>query len=471
MKEKLPTAKSSVLPALPVAEGEQLELEIIDLAHEGLGVAKVGGYPLFIEDALPREVVLAEVTKTGKSYGYGRVMKHLKTSPHRVGSLEPVPDIGLLRTGVAPLIHLDYSEQLKFKQRQVTNALARIAKMPDVPVLDMLGMEQPFRYRNKASVPVRMVDGQLETGFFKRGSHKLTPVDDFYINDSVIDEVISKLRSILRELKVSAYDAKRQRGDVRHIVVRRGHYSHELMIVLVTRTERLSNEKQLIARVLKEIPELTALIQNGNPQKGSAILGKKSRVLYGEPTITDRLLSNTYQISAQSFYQVNTAMAEVLYQAAIGFADLNKDDIAIDAYCGIGTIGQSFARGVHHVYGVDSVREAISDARENAQLNGIENVSYVQGSAEKVMRTWTQEGISPSVIFVDPPRKGLAKSFIEAASATAASRIIYLSCNPATFARDVALFAGHGFQPIKVQPVDMFPHTPHVECVGLLVRR
>ena len=471
MKEKLPTAKPFALSAPPVAVADQLELEIIDLTHEGLGVAKVEGYPLFVEDALFGEVVFVEVTKTGKSYGYAWVVKRLKASPHRVESSELVFNADLLRTGVAPLIHLDYNEQLKFKQRQVVNALARIAKIPDVPVLDTLGMENPSRYRNKASAPVRMVDGQLETGFFQKDSHKLTPVDDFYINDPVIDETIQKLRSILRELKVSAYDAQKHRGDVRHIVVRRGHYSHELMIVLVTRTERLPNEKQLIARVLEKIPKLTALIQNSNPQKGSVILGKKNRVLYGEATIKDMLLGNSYQISVQSFYQVNTVMAEVLYQTAIDFADLNKDDIAIDAYCGIGTIGQSFARGVHHVYGVDSVREAIRDARENAQLNEIENVSYVQGSAETVMGKWAQQGISPSVIFVDPPRKGLAKSFIEAASATAASRIIYLSCNPATFARDVALFAGHGFQLIKVQPVDMFPHTPHVECVGLLVRR
>jgi 23S rRNA (uracil1939-C5)-methyltransferase len=453
----------------PVTINDQLRVEVIDLTHAGLGLAKIDGYPLFIEDALVNEIVLVCVTEVGKSYGRARVIQREKTSPKRV-KLANSAHFETIRAGIAPLVHLNYSEQLKFKQGQIENALARIAKIPRIPVLDIVGMDKPYHYRNKAQVPVRMVKNQLEAGFFQKGSHQLIPLKDFYLNDPVIDETVHKLRNLLRELKMEPYNDKGHTGDLRHIIVRRGHYSHELMVVLVTRSKNFPREKQIVAEISKELPGIDALIQNSNPQKGSTILGAKNRVLYGKPFITDSLLGNNFQISPHSFYQVNTPMAELLYREAIDFAQLDKDDIAIDAYCGIGTLGQSFANNVCHVYGVDNVASAISDAKKNAQANGIKNASYVTATAEALMHNCLQEGIHPSVIFVDPPRKGLAKSFIEAAVASAPKRIVYISCNPATFARDIALFAEKSFNLQKVRPVDLFPQTPHVECVGLLAK-
>jgi len=453
--------------SLPVKKNDQLRLEIIDLSHEGMGIAKVDGYLLFVENALVGEIIQAQVLKVGKKFGYAKVLSWEKQSENR----SEFSDNQLIRTGIAPLMHLKYSEQLKFKRQQVQNALARVAKMPDVPVLETLGMENPLAYRNKAQVPVRKVNGQLETGFYRKNTHDLVPIEDFYIQDPVIDQTIIKVRDILREVKAKPYNETDNTGDIKHIVVRRGHYSHELMIILVTRKEKLFNEKWIVQRITEEIPQVNSLIQNVNAKPTNVILGEINKVLYGSPTISDSLLGNQFAISPQSFYQVNTQMTEKLYQTAIDFADLQADDIAIDAYCGIGTIGQSFAKKVQKVYGMEIVPQAILDAKENAKNNGISNTIYEAGPAEEVMEKWVEDGIEPSVIFVDPPRKGLTKSFIASCAQTKASRIVYISCNPATFARDAVDFAELGYELVKVQPVDLFPQTYHVETVALLTRK
>lgn len=450
----------------PVKKNQSYTVDIIDLTHEGLGVAKIDHYPIFIENALPGEKIEMLVVKVGNKFGYGKVLNWLEESPDRV----TVTDENLLRTGIASISHLSYEKQLAFKQNQVKNVLTKIAKLPDVPVFETIGMENPWGYRNKAQIPVQRIAGQLTTGFYRKNSHDLIPIDVFMIQAPEIDEAILVIRNILQRFGVKAYNEKAHTGFLRHIIIRRGHYSHEMMVVLVTRIEKFFKGQELAEQIAKEVPNVVSVIQNINEEKTNVILGKQNKVLYGKAVIEDQLLGKTYQISPESFYQVNTPQTEVLYQTAIEYADLDENDVVIDAYCGIGTIGQSLAEKVKHVYGVEIIPEAIADAKKNAEINQLTNLTYEVGTAETVMEAWVSQGIKPSVIIVDPPRKGLTPSFITASSQVAPEKIIYVSCNPATLARDLKLYAEEGYQVEKVQPVDLFPQTPHVESVTLLTR-
>ena len=444
-----------------------VEVEIVDLTHEGAGVAKVDGLVFFVENALPSEKILMRVLKVNKRIGYGKVEQYLTYSPHRNQDL----DLAYLRTGIADLGHLAYPEQLKFKTKQVKDSLYKIAGISNVEVAETLGMEDPVKYRNKAQVPVRRVNGVLETGFFRKNSHDLMPLEDFFIQDPVIDQVVVALRDLLRRYDLKPYDEKEQSGLIRNLVVRRGHYSKQIMVILVTTRPKIFRVEQLIEQVIKQFPEIVSVMQNINDQNTNAIFGKKWKTLYGQDYITDQMLGNDFQIAGPSFYQVNTQMAEKLYQTAIDFAELREDDdVVIDAYSGIGTIGLSVAKHVKEVYGVEVIPEAVENSQKNATINGITNAHYICDTAENAMKNWLKDGIQPSLILVDPPRKGLTESFIKASAQTGADRIAYISCNVATMARDIKLYQELGYELKRVQPVDLFPQTHHVEAVSLLVR-
>lgn len=441
-----------------------IETEISDISHEGMGIAKIDGFVFFVENALPGEIIQMRVLKLRKRIGYGKVEEYLTTSPHRNEGL----DYTYLRTGIADLGHLTYEQQLLFKQKQVADNLYKIAHISDVLVESTLGMTIPLAYRNKAQVPVRRVDGQLETGFFRKNSHTLVSIEDYLIQEKEIDALINFTRDLLRKFDVKPYDEEQQSGLIRNLVVRRGHYTGQLMLVLVTTRPKIFRIDQMIEKLVSAFPSVVSIMQNINDRNSNVIFGKEFRTLYGSDTIEDQMLGNTYAISAQSFYQVNTEMAEKLYQKAIDFSDLNSEDIVIDAYSGIGTIGLSVAKQVKHVYGVEVVEKAVSDAKENATRNGITNSTYVADSAENAMAKWLKEGIKPTVIMVDPPRKGLTESFVYSAAQTKADKITYISCNSATMARDIKLFEELGYHLVKIQPVDLFPMTHHVETVALL---
>ncbi|HFH7492277.1 TPA: 23S rRNA (uracil(1939)-C(5))-methyltransferase RlmD [Streptococcus agalactiae] len=441
-----------------------IETEISDISHEGMGIAKVDGFVFFVENALPGEIIKMRILKLRKRIGYGKVEEYLTTSPHRNEGL----DYTYLRTGIADLGHLTYEQQLLFKQKQVADNLYKIAHISDVLVEPTLGMTIPLAYRNKAQVPVRRVDGQLETGFFRKNSHTLVSIEDYLIQEKEIDALINFTRDLLRKFDVKPYDEEQQSGLIRNLVVRRGHYTGQLMLVLVTTRPKIFRIDQMIEKLVSAFPSVVSIMQNINDRNSNVIFGKEFRTLYGSDTIEDQMLGNTYAISAQSFYQVNTEMAEKLYQKAIDFSDLNSEDIVIDAYSGIGTIGLSVAKQVKHVYGVEVVEKAVSDAKENATRNGITNSTYVADSAENAMAKWLKEGIKPTVIMVDPPRKGLTESFVYSAAQTKADKITYISCNSATMARDIKLFEELGYHLVKIQPVDLFPMTHHVETVTLL---
>ncbi len=448
-------------------KNDVIDVEILDLSHQGQGVAKVDGLVFFVDNALPGEKIRMRVLKVKKKIGYGKVEDYLEVSPDRVTDL----DASYLRTGIADFGHFSYEKQLEFKRKQVVNNLSKIAGLTNIEVLPTIGMDHPYAYRNKAQVPVRRVNGQLETGFFRKNSHDLVPIEDFYIQDKEIDKLILFVRDLLRRFDLKPYDEKEQTGLIRNLVVRRGHYTGETMLVLVTTRPKIFRIEQIIQQITQAFPEVVSIIQNINAKNTNVVFGSEFRTLYGKDTISDSLLGRTYKISAQSFYQVNTLMAEKLYQTAIDFAELTKEDVVLDAYSGIGTIGLSLAQEVKQVYGVEVVEKAVEDAMENARANGVSNADYVCAPAEKAMAAWSKAGIKPSAILVDPPRKGLTESFIKASATMQPKKITYISCNPATMARDIKLYEELGFKLTKVQPVDLFPQTHHVETVVLMSRK
>lgn len=439
------------------------EAEVLDLTHEGQGVVKVDSYPFFVDNALPGERIKMRVLKVGKSFGFGRVDEFISQSEHRTTQL----NLDYLRTGIADFGHLTYNEQVKFKQKQVVDILRKTAGKEDFPVSPVIESIKTIKYRNKAQIPVQMVNGILTTGFYRKNSHSLIPVEDFYIQHPEIDAVVLFLRDEFRKINLQAYDEKTRKGWLRNIVVRRGFHTSEMMVSLVVTSKKLpENVDLVIDKLVEHFTNIKSVQLNINNGTGSFILGKEFVLLYGKDFITDLMLDKTYQISAPAFYQVNTPQAEKLYETAFEFAELKPGDTVIDAYSGIGTIGISMADRVAEVYGMEVVPAAVENAKRNAQLNELENTHYEVGTAEKIMPKWLDEGIKPDVIFVDPPRKGLDETFIKSATATNPRRIVYISCNPATFARDVVRFENEGYILDKVQPVDLFPQTHHIELVA-----
>lgn len=448
----------------PVEKNQEYNVTIADLSYQGLGVAKIDNFPIFIENALPGEEIKVQITKVKHSFAFGRVTSFITTSPDRV----QLVDKAYTQTGIATLQHLTYSAQLKFKQHQVAVDFQKLG-LDDVEVNPTIGMDDPTHYRNKAQVPVRLINGRLETGFYRKHSHDLIPIEDFYIQDQKIDEAILVVRDLLRTFHVAPYNEEHHKGVVRNIMVRRGYYSHEMMIVLVTRAKKIPHTDEIVAGILAKLPEVKSIIQNVNSAKTNALMGPVNNVLAGSNVITDTLLGLKFAISATSFYQINPVQTEKLYQLAIDKADLQKDDVVVDAYCGIGTISLAVAQHVKKVYGVEIVDQAVEDAKYNAKINNIRNVNFVAAKAEEQMSKWQSDGLKPDVVFVDPPRKGLDSTLIDSVAEMNPKKVVYVSCNPATLARDVQLFEGKGYhinQP--VQPVDQFPQTIHVESVTVL---
>lgn len=449
----------------PVKKNDQFEAEITDLTYQGMGVAKIEDFPVFVANAIPGETVRVGVTKVASSYAFGRVVKVLEESADRNTDV----DNTVITTGIAPLATLKYPAQLKYKQTQIEQLLKK--QHIDAQVAETLGMENPVGYRNKAQVPVREIKGQLETGFYRRNSHNLVPIEDYFIQDPEIDKALVVIRDILRKYHLSAYDENEHRGVLRTVMVRRGYYSHEMMVVLVTRSKKLPMDTVIVDEIRKALPEVKSIVQNVNPDKTNVIMGSVNNVLWGNKVIFDTLLGLKFAIGPNSFYQVNPQTTEKLYTLAAEKADLKGDEIVIDAYSGIGTISLTIAKHVKQVYGVEIVPGAVDDAKRNADMNNVKNVKFTLGAAEEQMVKWAAEGLKPDVIFVDPPRKGLTPELIEAATVMQPKKIVYVSCNPATLARDLDEFILAGYRiDGPVQPVDQFPQTTHIESITVLVK-
>ncbi|NVY96719.1 23S rRNA (uracil(1939)-C(5))-methyltransferase RlmD [Lactobacillus sp. DCY120] len=447
-----------------VTKNQVLTLEIIDLSYEGLGVAKVDGYSLFVSNALPEEKVEAVVTKVGRKYGFAKTLKIIKKSPYRVENFEQK----YVQTGIAPLIHLAYPQQLQFKQQQVINNLSKQG-LDSGLVQEIIGADEQFHYRNKAQIPVRTVAGQATTGFFRSRSHDLVALDDYLIQDPQIDTLINQIRDLCREIGLKGYDELHNRGEIRHIMVRRAYFTGEMMVVLVVTSKKTKLLPQLLQQLAQK-PEITSLYVNVNSKKTNVILGSRFELVAGQEYITDQILGHQFRISPQSFYQVNPVQTQKLYQLALEAAQLQGDELVVDAYCGIGTIGICLANQAREVVGIEVVEAAVHDAQTNAAINNVHNARFIQGKTETVLAQWAQEKQAVDVLIVDPPRKGLDASLIASIRALKPQRIVYISCNPATLARDLQLLEAD-YQAQKVTPVDMFPLTKHVESVIALERK
>lgn len=449
---------------LPVQKNDYIDVTFEDLTHDGAGVAKVDGYPLFVPYALPGEKGKIKVLKVKKNYGYGRLMELYETSPDRVEPICPI----YKKCGACQLQHLSYEGQFKMKEKQVRNVLERIGKLENVKVHPVLGMENPWRYRNKSQVPVGEKDGRLVAGFYQKRSHEIIDMDECFIQHEIQDHLLQTVKSICEKYDIPPYDEVRHKGVLRHIMSRYGKTTGDVMVVLVTRTHDFPHKKKVVKEILSQIPHVKSIVQNVNKQKTNVILGEKNIVLYGEEVIYDYIGDVKFAISPLSFYQVNPVQTKVLYDKALEYAGLTGEETVIDAYCGVGTISLFLAKKAKKVYGVEIVDEAIEDAKRNARLNGITNVHFEAGEAEKVIPKWYKEGIVADVVVVDPPRKGCDESLLDTLIQMKPKKIVYVSCNPATLARDLRILEDGGYKTKEVQPVDMFAQTMHVECVVLM---
>jgi len=452
---------------IPVFKNQLIELELTGLTHDGAGVGKYQGYTLFVNGGLPEEKVRVKVAKLNKNYGFADLIEIIEPSPERNKPLCSVYE----SCGGCQLQHLTYEGQLEHKRNLVAENLKRIGKIENVAIHPTLGMNHPWRYRNKAQIPFAESEGGLISGFYAKGTHNVIDMKECLIQQEAHDEMALTVRKLAKELHIPAYDEKLHNGVLRHVVTRTGTNTGELMLILVTKEEDFLNRKELVDRLVARIPNLTSLIQNVNSERTNVILGQKSITLWGSNVIYDTIGDIKFSISPRSFFQVNSEQTKVLYDKALEYANLSGKETVIDAYCGTGTISLFLAQKAKHVYGVEIVADAIKDAKKNAELNGINNVAFQTGAAEKVIPEWKKQGVNVDVVVVDPPRKGLEKELIDTIIELKPKRVVYVSCDPGTLARDLRLFEDGGYKVIEVQPVDMFPQTMHVETVCLLERK
>ncbi len=446
----------------PVCVGDIVTAHVRDLGVHGEGIGSVDGFTVFIPGALFGETVTAKITLVKKAYAVGKLLEISETSPDRVAPACPVYET----CGGCQLSHLSYAAQLSAKRRRVADVLARIGGYPSALVRPVLPAVHPFGYRNKMAVPVGGKTGAPLLGYYRQGSHEIVPVSSCALLQDAHNRLLDFARNFMTSHAILPYNEKTGKGSVRHILARTGDSGH-LMTVLVTATEELPFETEWVQELRAAVPECVSLYHNVQPGRGNAILGKKIRLLWGEETLTATLCGLTFSVSSFSFFQVNPKQAEILYDTALSYAQLTGTETVIDAYCGTGTITLAMARQAARVIGIEIVAPAIADAKKNAERNGIGNAEFLVGDAAKLMPKLLGEGTRPDVIVMDPVRAGCDEKVLAAAAEMAPARIVYVSCNPATFARDAARLRERGYILQEVTPVDMFPQTMHVEVVGV----
>lgn len=450
----------------PVQAGGGAELLIERLGSGGEGVARIKGFTVFVPGALPGERVRARIALVKKNYAAGVLEDVSEASPARAAPRCPVYGT----CGGCQLQHMAYEAQLVEKRRQVEDALRRIGGLTDVSVASVLGMDDPWGYRNKMQFPVGLADGAPAIGCFARGSHTIVGTERCFIQKQANNDIMNAMRGIVRRLAIPVYDEDRHTGVLRHIMGRVGA-DGDAMAVLVTADKELRRVKDIVRLLRERVPRLVSVQQNVQSYHTNVILGRETRLLWGRADIRDAIGDLSFHISPRSFFQVNTAQAEALYRTALGFAELRGRETVVDAYCGTGTITLFLARAARRVYGIEVVPSAVFDARKNARDNRIRNAEFLVGDAARLMPRLYQKGVRPDVIVTDPPRAGCTPIVLETFARMKPKRIVYVSCNPATLARDLAHLQTLGYRTEKVQPVDMFPMTSHVETVALLSRR
>ncbi len=451
---------------------------IEDMSSEGEGIGKADGFPLFVKDTVVGDVARVKVIKWKKTYGYGRLLELITPSPDRVEQKCPIARA----CGGCQLQSMRYEKQLEFKQRKVWNNLKRIGTLPvelvgcdgevpdgHIPVYPTIGMENPWRYRNKAQLPIGLdKNGHLVAGFYAGRTHCIVPQEDCLIANELNRDILKLVLEFMEEFHIRPYNEETHEGLARHILIRVGYHTGEVMVCLVINGRTLPHSHELVSRLLL-VPGMKSICLNVNRERTNVILGKEIINLYGEGYIRDRIGDITFQISPRSFFQVNPIQTERLYEKALEYAHLSGNETVWDIYCGIGTISLFLAKKAKLVRGVEIVPEAIEDARKNAKQNGIDNAEFYDGKAEDVLPTIYEREHSPAdVIVLDPPRKGCDEAVLETIVKMAPKRVVYVSCDSATLARDLKWLAARGYETKCVQPVDMFGQGGHVECVVLM---
>ena len=451
---------------IPVARGKTYEIAIHSLGSSGEGVGRYEDFTVFVPGALPGEKVKVLVEEVKKNYAKGRMKEVLRESSDRTA-----PRCGVYeQCGGCQLQHMDYMAQLRAKRQQVIDAVTRIGKCPDVFVEPTIGAASPWNYRNKMQFPVGTKKGQVIIGCFAQGSHEIIDTTDCHIQREGNNEVVNAVRDIVTALKIPVYNEDKHTGVLRHVVGRVGK-NDEIMVVLVTASKQLPREKEFLRMLREKLPKVSSIHQNIQTYRNNVIMGRDTKLLWGKPTILDSIGRLTFHISPRSFFQVNTQQAEVLYGKALEYAGLKGDEVVIDAYCGTGTISLFLAQKALKVYGIEIVKPAILDAKKNARDNNVRNAEFIVGDAAQVMPRLYRQGVRADVVVTDPPRAGCTPVVLETFASMEPQKIVYVSCNPASLARDMGILKDLGYRAVKLQPVDMFPYTSSVETVVLLQRK
>ena len=451
-----------------LSKNKEYVVDIVDIGQGGVGIGKYEGFTVFIEGGLIQDKVKVIISKSKKNYAVGDIVEILEKSPFRV---DRICSDDLKDCGGCQIQELDYNKQLELKTNEVKQVISRIGKLENVEIHETIGMQSPCRYRNKAQFPIQNINGSTAIGFYKKKSHDVIPTDMCVIQHDINDKIIKIIKTYIQAYNVSIYNEMTHTGVLRHLVTKVGFTTNEVMVVLVANGTNLPHLNEL-ASVLKEnIPGFKTLVLNVNKAKTNVILGKENKVIYGNGKINDYIGDLVFEISPLSFFQVNPVQTEVLYNKALEYAELKENDTVFDIYCGIGSISLFLAQKATKVYGIEIVEDAIKDAKINAKLNNLNNVEFYVGKAEEVVPKMYSEGKTANVVVVDPPRKGCDEKVLDTIVSMKPDRVVYVSCNPSTLARDLAYLDERGYKCVEIQPVDMFPHTMHVECCAKIVKK
>lgn len=450
--------------SIPIEKNNKYIVNIIDNGSEGEGIAKINDFTIFVPGAIKDEKCEILILKVNKNFAYGKLLNIISESKYR----QKADCCTYKRCGGCELRHIKYEYTLKMKQEKVQNLLNKSLKQP-IDVDETIGMKEPFNYRNKLQYPIgKNKEGKPIIGVFVKKSHEIIETSNCLIQNKDSEEIANYIIKLIKDNNIPVYDEKTLTGQIRHLVIKIGVKTKEIMCIIVSNEKEITNENILVEKLTNRFPNIKTIIKNINNKNTNVILGNENVVLYGQGYITDKLDEYTFKISPMSFYQTNPVQTEILYNTAIGLAELKKDDILMDLYCGIGTIGIFASKYVKKVYGIEIIKEAVNDAIENAKINNINNIDFMVGDVEKVFDDFiNKKRDNPTVIFVDPPRKGLDTNTINNILNLETPRVVYISCNPATMARDLKLLE-EKYNIVKIQPVDMFPYTSHVECVTVL---
>jgi len=444
-----------------VEKNEYYEVVFTDLTHDAMGVCKIEGFPIFVKDALKGEKALIKVIKTNKNFGFGRLIELKEESPFRK---LPICE-HYAECGGCNMMHMNYQMQLDFKKYRVSQTLKKLGRI-ETKVNNTVGMNNPYYYRNKAIIPFGMKKGKIVAGLYKPRSHDIVDIKRCHIFPKVFSEITRFLKNLFNELQVPIYDENFDTGNVRAIMLRHSRKYDQISLTIVTKESKLHNKDVIINKLIERYPNIITIIHNINQDKTNVVLGDKSKTLFGKDDLKDVLLDIEYEISHKSFYQVNPEQTETLYLKAMEYAKLKEDYTVVDSYCGIGTIGLTASKHVKEVIGFDVVKDSIKNAQQNAKNNNITNAKFMVGKAEEVLPSMKDKHVD--VLFIDPPRKGVEKPFLEAIIKMGIKRVVYISCNVSTLARDLNFLQANNYSIKETTPFDMFPQTSHIESVTLI---